>query len=229
MSIDPYGNVLKSISVAYGRRLAARPADTPLEAWQAQQEPHLVLLESRFTDDEFTSGSGVYRLPVECESRSWELTGLVPPQDGLFTLAALAAAAPGQRLLTEKRVLFLADDLASPLALGKQSQLGLTHQSYLRAFTPDSFRQLIPASKVADDQIEPILSEEGKYVHFDDGHGAADLDWWIRSGTSDYLGPQTAPLRFFQPAAYVDPRGVATQVFYSARTPAGPIPPRTGS
>ncbi len=74
LEIDGYGNVLKSVAVAYPRQSGAAPADTPAEAWQAQTAAHLVYSERTVTDDDFTADAAtVYRVPVECELKTFEL------------------------------------------------------------------------------------------------------------------------------------------------------------
>jgi RHS repeat-associated protein len=233
LEIDDYGQVSKSVAVVYGRELGAPPADVPAEAWQAQEQLHLVLTERSVTDDDFTSGTAPYRLPVECETKTFELTGIVPPGGTpLFDLQALRAAClsavetgfefvappdgqPRKRLVQHTRVLHLAPDLAAPLAFRKASPLGLAFQSYQLALTQPVLRQLFPVDKIADPDIEPMLGGEGKYVHFDDLHGTSDAHWWIPSGTVDFLDAQKAPQRFYQPAGYVDARGAKTTVSYA--------------
>ncbi len=232
LEIDRYGHALKSVAAVYGRQLAAAPADVPAEAWQAQKAFHLVLTENAFTDDDFTSASSPYRVPVQSEVKTFELSGIVPPTGQLlFDLNALKAACsnaaetgfefiapndgqPRKRLVEHSRVLYVAADLASPLEFHKASPLGLPYASFQLALTQPVLRQLFPTTKIADPDVEPILGGDGHYVHFDDLNGTTDAHWWIASGTVDYLDPQKAPLRFYQPAGYVDARGGKTTVFY---------------
>jgi RHS repeat-associated protein len=233
LEIDGYGNAWKSATVSYGRQLAAQPADTPDPAWQAQTAMHVVVTEKTFTDDDFTGDSLAYRLPLECEAAMFELTGVSAPASALWdleTLKAIYKSAPEtayelvapndnvarKRLLERQRTLFLGDDLASPRALKKASPLGLTFQGYVLALTPTLLRSLFPITKIPDASIDQMLVVDGKYVHFDDQHGTSDTNFWIPSGTTDYLDPQKAPLRFYQAAGYVDARGAQTTVRYFA-------------
>lgn len=231
LEVDAYGNALKSVAAVYGRQLGAPPVGTPEKVWTAQKQIHLTLTETRMTVDDLTSGAMVYRLPVTCETRMFELTGVtVPPAGTLLQIAALRSActsavelgyeqvAPAdpqlrKRLIEAKRALFLGDDLVSPRPFGNQSPLGLAFESYQLAMTGPVVRTLFPADKVADADLETWFGDQAKYVHFDDRHGTSDAGWWIRSGTSDYLDSATAPKRFYQPAAYIDARGARTSVY----------------
>lgn len=225
---DRYGTALVSAQVVYGRRQAV--AGLPMAVAEAQQAMHVTITERTLTDDDLTATASPYRLPVECESRTYELLGLAPPV-GLVSLDALVAAvtsavaigyeieAPldGQlrkRLVEHARVLHLDDDLATPRPFGKASPLGLVYASYQLAFTEPVLRRLLGDERLAELDLEATLAGQGGYVHFDDGHGTADAHWWVWSGTVDYLDAARAPLRFYQPARYVDPRGAATEVRY---------------
>lgn len=232
LETDKYGHPLKSVAVVYGRQLANIPSGTPAEVWAEQQKTHLILSENTLTDDEFTETAAFYALPAICETKSYELTGVTPPLGKLFfdiaglQLACTEAVETGyeshlpndgtarKRLIEQTRVLFLSEDLISPLAFKKPSPSGLPYESYQLAFTEPVFRQLLPVTAVPDVIVDQLLRVEGNYVHFDDLHGTSDTHWWIRSGTVDYLGDQLAPQRFYQPAAYTDATGAVTSVFY---------------
>jgi RHS repeat-associated protein len=233
LEIDGYGHVLRSAAVVYGRQLAAAPAGTPPEVWTEQQKMHIVLAENVYTDDDFTAGGAVYRLPAVCETKSYELTGLVlAVGEKIFHIADVTSAwtaaietgyefvAPAdqqlrKRLTEHNRILFLSVDLSTPEKFKKGSALGMVAQTYQLAFTEPVFRAIISQAQIPDADIPTILGTEGKYVHFDDQHDTFDGHWWIRSGTINYLDLTTTRLRYFLPSSYTDPWGAITTVFYA--------------
>lgn len=226
---DRYGTALSTAQVVYGRRLPEPPLGLPAGVWEAQRAMHVTIVERVLTDDEFTPGPTPYRLPMECESRTYELIGLAVPS-GLLDLDAVVAGLAGastlgfeatppdglvcKRLLEHSRVLYLDDDLAMPRALRKPSPLGMPYESYQLAFTEPVLRGLLGDERFAELGADTVLAVQGHYVQFNDRHGTTDTDWWIPSGRVDYLDASTAALRFYQPAAYVDPRGARTEVRY---------------
>lgn len=232
LEINQYGNVLKSASVVYGRQLQSAPVGTPPEVWTEQKKMHIVLAENNFTDDDFAGTGFIYHLPAACETKSYELTGIVLPLGkSIFSIgdlksAFIAAVETGyefiappdqilrKRLIEHSRILFLSEDLITPLPFKKMSPLGLTAQSFQLAFTLPVFRQIFPDTKIPDAEIDAKLGTEGKYVHFDDQHGNTDSHWWIRSGTINYPDLTKTRKRFFLPSSYTDQWGAVTSVFY---------------
>src|SRR5262249_44917763 len=180
LELGPYGNVLRSVAAVYGRRLPTRPSNVPEAAWLAQTQGHLVLTERTYTEDSLTAAPMPYRLPVECEVKTFEVTGLAPPRAGLLDLGQLATACAGaeaagfevvaadegrvrKRLIEDHRVLYAADDLASPLPFRQASRLGLAQASYQLALTYPVLRQLFSPTTVPDADIETILGTQARY------------------------------------------------------------------
>jgi RHS repeat-associated protein len=84
LDVDPFGNVLKSASVWYGRRHADKSVDAADRA--TQSTTRITYTENTFTnpvpdartDADSTTVGNDYRTPVPCESRVYELTGYSP-------------------------------------------------------------------------------------------------------------------------------------------------------
>ena len=84
LEVDKFGNVLREAAIGYGRRrpdLSLPPAD------QARQAQILITCtENRVTKDHDTDNAAIdqdnaYRAPLPCESRTYELTGVIEWQD----------------------------------------------------------------------------------------------------------------------------------------------------
>src|SRR5262249_41117122 len=169
-----------------------------------------------------------YRLPLPCETRTYELTGLTLPQGGSrFTLAEILTAGTGaapiayeqspttgmlqKRLIKHVRTLYRRDNLGiaqnDPLALlplGTAESLALPGESYKLAFRPGLLAGVY-GGRVTD----AMLAAEGRYVHSE-----GDANWWIPSGRIFFSpGSVDAPAQelvharthFFLPRRYRDP------------------------
>ncbi len=164
LDIDGYGDVLRGVSVAYGRRYPDADLDPRLPCWAieavraSQTATHAVLTVNGFTNA--VDEPGAYRTPLPCESRSYELINvpaaapaLLRPDDlralcdaagdGAHDLpyedVEAAGAVPAvsyRRLIEHVRSLYRRDDLADPLPLGQAQPLGLPYENYKLTFTP---------------------------------------------------------------------------------------------
>ncbi|WP_448544492.1 SpvB/TcaC N-terminal domain-containing protein [Roseiflexus sp.] len=210
LEVDEYGNVRKSCSVVYGRKIA--DPSLPSEVTRDQQKTYVTYTEVDYTPDiDRGNPTSAYRLRVPYESRSYEITGIAPASD-LFQLDEIKAqlastteiayevVADGvtaqKRLLSHSRTLFLDNNL-NPLPLGHWDTLGLKHQSYEMAFTP-SIISAHYTGKVSDAEFAAA-----GYVHFD-----GDANWWVPSGMDIY--PTNARDHFYIPIGFKDPLGVET-------------------
>ncbi|RPI90947.1 MAG: toxin, partial [Planctomycetaceae bacterium] len=222
LRVDPFGNVLQSATIAYGRRRA----DTALSpADQARQSQlHCIAIENRVTNA--IEAAGDYRAPLAWESKSWELTGLLP-QAGSHRIAfdeileALAAATPlnfeqlpspglvEKRLIDQTRTGYRRNDLGEHLPFGVLESMALPGDTYRLAFTPGLI------AGVYSDRVDAALLEfEGRYHRFEGESG-----WWIRSGQVFYSIDPTesaeaelaqARAHFFLPRRFRDPFHTAT-------------------
>jgi RHS repeat-associated protein len=199
LEIGPVGNVVKSASVVYGRKVV--DPTLPTEVTRDQQQMRIVYGESDYTPDiDQQSPVPVHRLRTPYESRGYDITGIAPAA-GLFTLADLkgkiagaavidyevvaSGAVPQNRLVSQSRSLFRDNNLA-PMSLGQWDTLALGYESYRLAFTPG-----VTAAYYSGHISDADFTEAG-YVHFNN-----DANWWIPSGIALY--PNNPASHFYLP------------------------------
>jgi RHS repeat-associated protein len=224
LEVDHFGNVLKEASVGYRRR--RDNANLPPADQFRQRQRLITYTENRVTNS--IDQSDFHRTPLPAESRSYELTALSLPDQQLFSVdrmlaAALGAApldyqdlltpgAPQKRLIEHVRTFYRPDDLGlsrndslALLDLGKIEPLALPGESYKLAFTPGLL------SAVYELRVTETMLTDGGYVHTE-----GDANWWISSGRSFLSTSVTndpaaelldARLHFFSPRRYRDPFG----------------------
>ena len=188
LEVDEFGNVLKTASVNYGRRIP----DASLELRDQRKQELLIT----YTENDFTNPVQLdddYRTPLISATRTFELTGLSSlPGQNRFTLDNISIAIAGaitipyettptsavlQKRLTEHvRTTYRRNNLTGPLALGQLESLALPHQVYRQAFTPGLVTAVYGA-RVTD----AMLADDGRYVHSE-----GDANWWIASGEIFY-------------------------------------------
>lgn len=213
LEYGPYGNVLKSASVVYGRQVADMSLPSSVRDEQAARS--ITYAETDYTPDIDQASPRVYRLRVPYESRVYEITG-VAPAGSLFQLDELAAAiattsgiayetvadnvTPQKRLLSQHRGLFL-DNSLNPLPLGQWDTLGLGAQSFTLALT-----DTIVAAHYAGHVSDAELLAAG-YVHFD-----GDAHWWIPSSVAVY--PDHPETHFYIPLGTRNPFGIESRATF---------------
>jgi len=200
LEVDAFGNVLKSVSIAYPRRVSQHP----------EQARRFIT----YTENQVTNKSNQvdwYRIGVPIETRTYEVTGLpiaFPYNlETLRTDLATATEIAYETVAVDDRVqkrpiewvkaLYRPNDQANrldpvPLLLGEVQSLALPYESYKLAFTPGLLAQIYGAnngSKIRADELNALLGNEGKYRQLDD-------HWWIPSGRQAfdpdefYVSPQ---------------------------------------
>jgi hypothetical protein len=227
LEVDDYGNVLKSLSIAYGRREAwANPALTSADA-DTQARSLITFSEHVFTNAVTTPTD--YLTPQPSQSRSFELTGFRPGSEGRFSFDEWArrgadwwvSAAeipfeqtadlitPQKRLVGHTRSVYRKNDLTALLPLGAIESLALQGQSHELALTPGLLRQVFKRSRAGkpDDELlpvpDPLLCGDGA----SGGYVNIDGQWWVPSGRV-----------FFDPDADIDqPARTAVQELDNAR------------
>jgi RHS repeat-associated protein len=232
IEIDAFGNVLEAASIVYGRKLT--DINLPTAADNAKQSKQWITYsKSRFTN--FLSTTEVYRLPLLCDSETWELnTGKAA--SNFFTASeikqrmssATTKSYEQDALINEKRKIehsrtyFFKDDLTGPLSLGQTGIRALPYENYLLAFTPSLLTYLYNG-KVD----ETLLRNEARLIQLD-----GDVNYWIKSGITFYhpdlsahpfaksIGVSGASdvsfakRNFFLPVVYQDNFGHLTKLFY---------------
>ena len=212
---EKYGQVLKSLSIGYGRR------SSPLQgADKAKQEQTLLT----YTENDFTNAIDKaiadpeydpdnYRTPLPCETRTYEVTGFKLDIDearfsfgrfaendvqALGALQEIAYEKPvddenaRKRLIEQVRTLYRPDDMGSSqndllklLALGQLEPLALPGEMYKLVFTPALLDQVYARS---GQKLLPTNAGDLLEGGGADrgGYVKADGKWWIPSGRVFY-------------------------------------------
>jgi RHS repeat-associated protein len=223
LEVDGFGNVLKSVAIAYPRR---RPLSREDTLYEEQKQTYITYTENQVTNK--PNESDWYRIGLSVETCTYEITGIaatVSPSFIPFSLkdivdqltsaeplpyAALATSGIQQRLVERVRVLYRANEEANttdptPLPLGEVRSLALPCESFKLAFTPGLLDTVF--AEVADGAALRLLlqkkSEAGNEPT--DGGGywqLADLEdhWWIPSGRQAF-----DPVLFYLPRETKDP------------------------
>lgn len=198
LEVDGFGNVLRSLAIAYGRR-----GESPLEKEQdrAKQTATLItythtataaLDREKFPDD--------YLAPRTAEVRTYQLTGFIPgmpasPARERFGLNdwepderhnfALLDGTPDiayeqqpdptkqqKRLIEHTKTIYRRDDFTGPLPPHEIQPLALVFENYRLALTP-GLVESVYAGRVTD----AMLETDGRYAH-----NGGDTGWWAPSG-----------------------------------------------
>lgn len=212
LEVDQYGSVRRSAAVGYPRRAAH-------VAFDEQERVAITLTETDVSHHAPAAQGGWHRLGVPIEARTYELTGLTPATDALFSFQDVLAAADAastptnilpyegtpdptkkqKRLLSQLRTLYYANDLSGALPLGDVESLALPYEGYTKVFTP-----ALLASALGGRATDAILTEGG-YVRF----LPADDAWWAPSGRQVFAAD-----KFYLPTTFIDPWNKSTYVVY---------------
>lgn len=197
------------------------------KAQNDQKKVHILFTQNQFTEDTLQA-EALFRLPVLCQSQTFELNGfakngwLINGKLHLFQLSDFENVSsllerPYQqiepnglgkekRLIEQARTLFLADDLKSPLPLGRAGKWGLPFEAYQLAYTPGLLAAVFQSNALADNTLPIAIMEldldEARFEKIDGNR-------WIRSGRITFLSNGEmlgdAKARFFSPIAFTDP------------------------
>jgi len=223
INLDEYGNVLEAAEVVYPRLIT--DTDLPDETQQAQSETVILYSQNHYTNDVFENDNHLLRLPsevktFELKNVSKENTYYRPSDFKNILLDSnsdtaeyhdfdkpLVESKAQKRLIEHVRSTYYKNDLTAALPLHQLESLALSFESYQLAYTPKLLEDIF------DDRANDDLMSEGKFTHSE-----GDANWWIRSGTAQYLKDgenfDAAAKRFFQPVSYTDPFGDKTKVSY---------------
>ena len=239
LEVDDYGNVLRSVSIAYGRRFADRSALLDDRDRAKQGDLLATAAENAYTNT--VDEADAYRAPLIAEARAYQLINVGRPEratglirfdeisrivaragDGRHDLPFETVAAEGairnepyRRLIGCSRSLYRSDDLTRLLPLGRLEPLALPGENYALSLTPGL------VAKVYGDRLPdpgPVLSHDGGYVDLD-----GDRRAWAPSGRvfyspdrGDDAAAELAAARrhFFLPRRFRDPFGNVTHIAY---------------
>jgi hypothetical protein len=211
LAVDDFGNVLKSVSIAYPRR-------TPQHPEQAKR--FITYTENQVTNkpNGDLNDPDWYRIGVPIETRTYEITGLAPAfryqwqalKDVLANAVEVpyetltVGAVPQKRPIEWVRALYRSNAEAASLApsclpLGVVESLVLPCESYKLAFTPGLLAQNF-GNKMTMAELNTLLINEGKYVQ-------QDNNWWIPSGRQAFDSD-----RFYVSPQMQDPFGAIYQM-----------------
>jgi Salmonella virulence plasmid 65kDa B protein/Insecticide toxin TcdB middle/C-terminal region/Insecticide toxin TcdB middle/N-terminal region len=218
LEVDDFGTVLKSVAIAYPRRLPQHPE---------QGQIYATYTENRVTNK--PNEADWYRLGLPVETLTYEITGMSLTAGQRFAIADFYAQdATGQvsglvtapeidyeqfpdgtlqkRLIERVRALYRSNNQANTLdpillPLGEVESLALPAESYKLAFTPGLLAQVYDI-KIDAAELNDLLRTEAKYVEQDGG-------WWISSGRQTFDSS-----RFFVSTQMKDPfGGISTMVY----------------
>jgi RHS repeat-associated protein len=234
LEVDDFGNITKSVSVAYGRRSSFRTSLHTADDWKAQGTTVVMYTEQDFTNSISTADD--FHTPLSSEVRAYEVNGL-SPSSTLFTFDEVSTAniqglsskaytdqsdSAGKRMITRQQTRYRANDLSILLDPGALQSMAIAGEKYTLAMTPDIFQAAFQASKK-----DPLLANTTILTDkTGSGAGYRELEpntWWIPSG-QQRLSPnedatpaqelQTARTSFFQPMRFIDPFGKGETVTY---------------
>ncbi|SLK00925.1 SpvB/TcaC N-terminal domain-containing protein [Arthrobacter sp. P2b] len=208
LDVDPFGNVLKSLAVAYGRRNPSTDPALTAEDKAKQSQPLITFTENSYTQNEIAPAvlaTGHHRVPIPAEARSYELTGFTPEKGARFSFAewsrsdfALLASAleipyevqanvtkMQRRLIEDVRTLYRKDDMSTLSPLGKVESQALPGEAYTLALTPSLLAQVF-MRKQAGQPDEALLADPSalleKKGNDEGGYVLWDGNWWVPSG-----------------------------------------------
>ncbi len=187
LSVDEFGNVLESVSIAYGRQIV----DTGLSTDDQKTQSKTWLV---YTKNEFSSlieTDNQHFLPVLCETSTYELADSITAGEyfesddfsGVMTREEVTYETVLNdpikiRLVERVRNIFQTASYSEPTALPfKTIELpALPYESYKLAFTKSLYESLY-SDKVTEDN----LLNDCKYVDLD-----SDQKYWIHSGLQKF-------------------------------------------
>lgn len=233
LEVDGFGNVLKSVAIAYPRRVPQYPEQGQIAGQPTRGKTFITYTENQVTNR--PNESDWYRIGLPVETCTYEITGIevegltdfIPlTLDGIreqLSLAtplpyeALATSGIQQRLVEQVRVLYRANADANttdptPLPLGDVDSLALPCETYRLAFTPGLLEGVFPEEVVDRAELRALLEKTGETGGGPtDGGGYVELDgnWWIPSGRQVF-----DPERFYLPTTTRDPFGQLYHITY---------------
>lgn len=204
LEVDKYGNVLKSIKIAYGRKLG-RSELTGIDL-ATQQQTLIIYNETHVTG--LINKPNYYQLPKQYESLSYQLYGLtLDTRQQRFSVEGFTAndfatvlslteipfetkgdpQVKARRIVEQSRVIFRSDDLSHLLPLGQIEPQGIIGETYNLIFTPGLLAAVFQRKQnygllenLVPDATQLLGGkggDQGAYVSLD-----SDSRWWVPKG-----------------------------------------------
>ena len=204
LETDAFGNVLRKLAVAYGRKRTSASAELSAADREVQERTVVVYTQAAFTRNRVSPGaiaSGHHRGPLPAETRTYEITGLTLPAGAArFAFEDFAGAGfalldgledvryedtpptgrPARRLVEHVRALYRRDDLTGLSPLGEVESLALTGEAQRLALTDSLLQKALTRSgERLLPNAQAVLESKG-----DDGGGYVfeNGGYWIASG-----------------------------------------------
>ncbi|KAL5349644.1 hypothetical protein ACLOAV_004674 [Pseudogymnoascus australis] len=204
---DMYGNVLKSVTISYGREHLDHDKILEPKHHKAQERTYALFTENSVTNAVDLKDD--WLVPLAAEARNYELynfkcpddpSRLVSPDGIRSVLKKLATSKfdlpyesfngpakddrrPYQRLLQHSQTLYRKNDLTGPLKLGELESLAFSYIDLQLAITPQQMADVFVADgKMATIEVPDMLETLCGYVNGSDGN------WWTRTART-YLSP----------------------------------------
>lgn len=160
LEVDEFGNILKRCEIGYGRRKRNIHPNSPLLKKDQEKQTKLLITYTEIGMTNPVVAQDAHRIPMESESRVYELTGYQPSGlDGRFLHSDFVRPNPSnpkkfvhlfdeeinyedqpknkrqRRLIEEVRTVYRKNNLTSLLPLGRLESLALLGNNYRLAFT----------------------------------------------------------------------------------------------
>ncbi len=199
LKVDEFGNVLRSCSVAYGRRqpTPAPPRRGARRGIPEQQTLKVVSEENRFIN---ITGEDINLLGVPLENKSYEITNLtLKSGEQYFSFAEIddyleqVLGSDNSNLLSWQRHYYWSPESQKSLPFGEVSPEVLLYQTEVAEFDKEQVEEAF-SSALNQERLEDLLSNEG-------GYQLKENYWWNPGFTQTYNSAD----QFFLPQATIDP------------------------
>jgi RHS repeat-associated protein len=235
LEFDEMGNVKKSVSVVYGRKvenittLPAKLIVTPLHPLteqqdilnREQQKVHLIYTESEFTNDINDPLKAPFRLRMPLAVKTYELhdkdkltgfTKIYTLEDFKYLLETVVPDCNYESTFSFPKEKRLIEHIETRYLDESDLISELGRGSHGSLGLPFEAYQLAYTptlvTKLFGGKVDKTLLEEGKFCNLD-----GDQNWWIRSGKIQFDNNiAVTKSNFYQPTTYIDSFGTQTSV-----------------
>lgn len=200
LKVDEFGNVLRSCTVAYGRRNIAE------NVFLEQQTLKVISEENRFIN---ITEETINLLGIPLENQSYEITNMTfKSGEQYFSFAEVddyleeVLGSDNASLLSWQRHYYWSPESQNLLPLGEVSPEALLAQTEVAEFSKQEVQEAF-SSVLTPERLEDLLSNEG-------GYELQENYWWNPGLRQTYNSAD----QFFLPQATIDPFGNASTYEY---------------